>query len=167
MLRIGHRIFVGLSRRTNRQGVEQLSELLKSDGYEVQAIEVKGCLHLKSACSYIGHSILLVNRSWIDPGLLGEFELIDVPEEEPSAATLDQLLGPGVKGRRINQRRTDAERAGFHFLPDELAHFIQLLWRGLFVFKTDDVFANRGRTDERGDIARHAALFAHSCLTMR
>ncbi|MEY2439700.1 MAG: dimethylargininase, partial [Verrucomicrobiota bacterium] len=54
--------------------------------YEVRAIEVRGCLHLKSACSYIGRNTILLNRSWIDTEPLRGFELLDVPEEEPSGA---------------------------------------------------------------------------------
>ena len=44
-------------------------------------------------------------------------------------AQLDQLFGFRVKRRRINQRRADAERPGFHFFPHQLAHFVELLRR--------------------------------------
>ena len=44
------------------------ASLLEPYGYRVQPIEVGGCLHLKSACSYIGNNTVLVNRSWIDAG---------------------------------------------------------------------------------------------------
>jgi len=86
VLRIDRSVFVGLSRRTNRDGIDQLGDLLGSSDYQVQSVEVKGCLHLKSACSYIGHDTLLVNRSWIDAERLRGFELLDVPEEESAAA---------------------------------------------------------------------------------
>lgn len=94
VMRIDRTIFVGLSRRTNRESIEQLSELLGTHGYQVQPVEVRGCLHLKSACSYIGHATILVNRSWIDAARLRGFELLDVPEEEPAAA--NALLLDGV-----------------------------------------------------------------------
>jgi dimethylargininase len=86
VLRIGRTVFIGLSRRTNREGIEQLSHLLRPYGYQVQPVEVRGCLHLKSACSYLGHETVLVNRSWIESERLRKFELLDVPEEEPAAA---------------------------------------------------------------------------------
>jgi dimethylargininase len=86
VLRIDGSVFVGLSRRTNRDGIDQLSRLLSPYGYRVQPVEVSGCLHLKSACSYVGDDTILVNRSWIDAGSLSGFELLDVPEEEPAAA---------------------------------------------------------------------------------
>jgi dimethylargininase len=88
VLRIGRFVFVGLSRRTNLKGIAQLAELLRPYNYQVQLVEVGGCLHLKSACSYIGNNTVLVNRSWIDAEPLRAFELLDVPEEEPAAANV-------------------------------------------------------------------------------
>jgi dimethylargininase len=93
VMRIGRNLFVGLSRRTNRHGVEQLSELVRPHGYQVQPVEVTGCLHLKSACSYVGNNTILVKRSWIDVEPLRRFELIDVPEEEPQAANAVLING--------------------------------------------------------------------------
>jgi dimethylargininase len=86
VLRIGRSVFVGLSRRTNRDGIEQLRDLLKPYDYLVRSVDVSGCLHLKSASSYIGNDTVLVNRSWIDAEQFHGFELLDVPGEEPAAA---------------------------------------------------------------------------------
>ncbi len=86
VMRVGRSVFVGLSRRTNRAGIEQLGKLLQAYNYEVHPIEVKRCLHLKSGCSYLGENTIVVNRSWIDAEPLREFELLDVPEGEPAAA---------------------------------------------------------------------------------
>jgi dimethylargininase len=63
-----------------------LSDLVGGYGYQVQSVEVRDCLHLKSACSYIGSDTILVNRSRIDTERLRGFELLDVPDEEPAAA---------------------------------------------------------------------------------
>lgn len=94
VMRIGRTLFVGVSRRTNREAVTQLSDILRPYDYEVKPVEVIGCLHLKSACSYIGKNTVLVNQAWVDAETLREFELIDVPAEEPNAA--NALLVNGV-----------------------------------------------------------------------
>lgn len=88
VLRIGRSIFVGLSQRTNRDGVNQLRELLGAFDYQVQPVEVKNCLHLKSGCSYLGNDTILINRSWINPESFRQFEILDVPEDEPAAANV-------------------------------------------------------------------------------
>lgn len=86
VMRIGRRFFVGASSRTNADGIAQLRSILAPFDYEVTAVDVRQCLHLKSGCSYVGRNAILVNREMIDATRLAEFELIDVPPSEPNAA---------------------------------------------------------------------------------
>ena len=72
---------------------------------------------------------------------------------------LDQLVSLGKESRRIDQRGRDAERAGFHFAPHQLAHLIELRRSRRFVFEADDVFANRGCADKRRKVLRDTSLF--------
>jgi|KBSMisStandDraft_5_1062788.scaffolds.fasta_scaffold59187_2 dimethylargininase len=80
VMRIGKTLYVGYSRRTNIAGVQQLSALLHPRGYFVVPVEVSGCLHLKSACCYIGDETVLANRKWMDPDALCGLKILDVPE---------------------------------------------------------------------------------------
>jgi dimethylargininase len=88
VLRVGSTLFVGLSRRTNAEGIAQLAQELEPLGYSVKAVDVRGCLHLKSACCALGDGTLLANRSWIDTTPLETFRIIDVPAAEPHAANV-------------------------------------------------------------------------------
>jgi dimethylargininase len=88
VLRIGRQLFVGVTRRTNRQAIDQLADILRPCGYQVEPVEVKKILHLKSACSALGDDVVLVNRHFLGDGALAGFELIDVPENEPGAANV-------------------------------------------------------------------------------
>jgi len=113
VMRIGRSLFVGLSRRTNRQGLEQLSDLVRPHGYDVQPVEVMGCLHLKSACSYVGNNTILVNRSWIDVEPLRGFELLDVHEEEPNGANALLINDMLVLPNSFPKTRALLEERGF------------------------------------------------------
>ena len=86
VLRAGKRIFVGLTKRTTVEAIDQLRNLLRPHNYTVEPVEIRNVLHLKSACSHIGNNTLLVNRTLLNADAFGEFELIDVPTEEPAAA---------------------------------------------------------------------------------
>jgi dimethylargininase len=86
VLRIGRTFYVGTSGRSNPQGVAQLAALLTPHGYEVRAVAMQGCLHLKSACTLIPPSRLLVNSYWVDPGRFDVAEIIPVDASEPFAA---------------------------------------------------------------------------------
>jgi dimethylargininase len=70
VLRAGDRLFVGLSSRTNRAGLEALARVADKDGLSVVALEVRGGLHLKSACTLASGSLVV-----FDPDVLGQEEL--------------------------------------------------------------------------------------------
>jgi dimethylargininase len=88
------RVFVGMSGRTNEEGVGQLRALMTRHGFEVIAVPVTGCLHLKSAVTLAsvplegGRGTLLINPDWVDRGYFGGFELMDVDPSEPAAANV-------------------------------------------------------------------------------
>ena len=84
VMRIGRDLFIGLSARTNADGVRQLREELAPFGYRVHGLELRDCLHLKSACCFIGDGAVLLNRAWLDWSLLREYRLIDVAADEPA-----------------------------------------------------------------------------------
>ena len=81
IVRDGRNIFVGMSARTNKEGLRQLRDILEPLGYSVQPVAVRGCMHLKSGCCYLGHGTLLANRGWIDAEAFAGYRIIDVAED--------------------------------------------------------------------------------------
>lgn len=93
VLRIGRKLFVGLTKRSNAEGIQQLGEILRPHGYEVISVPVTGCLHLKSAVTWIADNTLLANRAWFDTKPFAGFDWIDVDPSEPHAANALALGG--------------------------------------------------------------------------
>jgi dimethylargininase len=83
---LGRRLFVGQTARTNADGARQLAQLVRPFGYDVRPVPVTGCLHLQSAVTPVADGVLLVNRAWVDPGLFGAVEVVDVDPAEPFGA---------------------------------------------------------------------------------
>jgi dimethylargininase len=151
VLRIGRSVFVGLSRRTNRDGIDQLGHLFGSYDYQVQPVEVRGCLHLKSACSYVGHDTVLVNRSWIDAERLRGFELLDVPEEESAAANALLLNEVVIIPASFPKTRALLEKRGFRVRTIDLSE-LQKAEAGVtcasLIFNDETMATSPGRADE-------------------
>src|ERR1035437_6082192 len=76
----GKTLFVGVTARSNTAGIGQLAAEVEPLGYRVRPVVVRGCLHLKSACSYLGDAVL-VHRPWVDEAAFAGVRLVDVPEE--------------------------------------------------------------------------------------
>jgi len=88
VLRVGRKLLVGLSSRTNRAGVNALETVVRRYGYEIVLVPVRHCLHLKTACTALPDQSLLINPAWFDVRSLRGFDLVPVPEAEPWAANV-------------------------------------------------------------------------------
>ena len=86
VLHIGSTIYVGESTRTNAEGVRQLAQLASPYGYDVQPVNVSGCLHLKSAVTRVAKDVILLNPSWVDSSVFRGLQQIEVLPDEPFAA---------------------------------------------------------------------------------
>jgi dimethylargininase len=93
VLRIDRKLYVGLTKRSNAEGIRQLGEILRPHGYEVMPVSVTGCLHLKSAVTWIADNTLLANRAWFDTKPFAGYDWIDVDPAEPQAANALALGG--------------------------------------------------------------------------
>lgn len=106
---IGKQILVGSTSRTNARGIEELARITKPYGYDVRAVPVHGCLHLKTACTALPDGALVVNPAWLDVEALRTFELVPVAEGEPHAANVVVVGARGITGTG-NPRTAEAIR---------------------------------------------------------
>ena len=88
VLVVGRSLFVGVTGRTNAEGAGQLRQAAGRFGYDVRAVEVRGCLHLKSAVTALDHQTLLVQPEWVPADDFAAFDLIHVHLSEPAAANV-------------------------------------------------------------------------------
>ncbi len=121
VLRIGRKLFVGLTKRSNAEGIRQLSEILQPLGYEVIAVPVKGCLHLKSAVTYLGRNTLLANRSWFETTPFAGRDWIDVDPAEPHAANALAFGGTVIFPASFPRTRERIEARGFSVTPLDIS----------------------------------------------
>jgi dimethylargininase len=98
ILRIGKQIYIGLSSRSDTNAVEQIQDFLQPYGYEVHAVMVTGCLHLKSAVTQVAENTLLINPAWADKKYFGGMKFIEIDPSESYAANAlligDMILYP-------------------------------------------------------------------------
>ena len=88
VLRVGRRLYVGLSSRTNEDGARQLAKLTEPFGYTVSRVQTAQCLHLKSAATLLEPNRVLCNPDWIDAGVFAGLDVVNVDAGEPHAANV-------------------------------------------------------------------------------
>jgi dimethylargininase len=140
ILRIGRKLFVGISKRTNSEGIRQLAAILSPHAYEVVPVSVTGCLHLKSAVTFLGHNTLVANRALFDPAPFAGHQWIDVEPSEPHAANALAIDATIIFPASFPRTRARIEAAGFQVTSLDISE-LQKAESGLtcssLIFKAD------------------------------
>jgi dimethylargininase len=112
VLRIGQRLYVGLSTRTDAKGIASLAEIAAPLGYQVVRAELRDCLHLKTGATFAGPDgagtpVLLYDQRSVNPAQFTSVEPFAV--DEPAAANCvraaDRLIMPAANPRSIARLR--------------------------------------------------------------
>jgi dimethylargininase len=117
IVRLRKRLFVGLSSRSNQEGVTQLIELVKPFGYRVDAIQLNGALHLKSAVTALDDDTILANAAWVDAARFDTPNVLRVPADEPLAANVLSIDGHVIVSDAYPRTRELLYESGFQTFP--------------------------------------------------
>jgi dimethylargininase len=123
VLRLDRTLLVGVSARTNKLGIEALEPIVRRFGYKVAPVPVRGCLHLKTACTALPDGRLLINPSWVTAESLHPFGTLAIPDAEPWGANV-LLVGETVCAAAEHAVTMELiERRGFVVRTTPLSEF--------------------------------------------
>jgi len=116
VLRVGARLFVGLSTRTNEHGARWIGGVAKEMGLDTVVVSVTAGLHLKSCCSLADEGTLLATADCpIDDAMARREGLRRVVVEEPAGANVLALGGGRVLVSAASPRTADQlHKMGLH-----------------------------------------------------
>lgn len=121
-----HRVFIGVSQRTNEEGARQLAQLLTRNGYSstlVDIREVKDNLHLKSGLAYIGDNRLVVTATLAKRKEFHEYDLILVPPGAEYAANCVRINDYVLVATRFPNFETILTAKGYQVMAVEVSEF--------------------------------------------
>jgi dimethylargininase len=122
----GPAAFIGLSKRTNKEGVKQMAGLLRDMGYEIRTTTVKHPhLHLGGAMSVVGPAQVLCCRDMFPGDFFNGFDIIDISCREPANGN---VICPGnhrvIANAAENAEAINAlEKKGMTVYPIDLSEF--------------------------------------------
>jgi dimethylargininase len=117
VLRIGKRLWVGLSGRTNEPGVQQLAAALAPHRYSVEGVPVRGCLHLKSAVTQVARDAVLLNPGWVDARAFPGLRAVEVAPSEPAGANALLIEDAVIYPSAFPDTRHRMEALGIRVIP--------------------------------------------------
>jgi dimethylargininase len=109
-LRIGRRMYVGLSARTNAAGVARLREVFSN--LTIVPVALANVLHLKCHCSPLGDDRVLLAEATIAPETFAGLSVVMVPHAERYAANCLAFGGTALVSDGFPETRAALERAG-------------------------------------------------------
>jgi dimethylargininase len=112
VLVVGRRVYVGLSGRSSKDGVQQLRDHLKPHGYSVEGVELTGCLHLKTAATQVAEDTLLINPAFVQESAFPGLRFIHVDPAESAAGNAVRVGEALIYPRSFPRTRARLEKAG-------------------------------------------------------
>jgi dimethylargininase len=125
VLRLGRKLFVGMSTRTNQQGIEMLRAAVQPYGYEVAGIPMKGVLHLKSVCTALDDHTVLADKRYFDPAAFSKYQMIEVPGEESIAANVLRINGVVCMHAGFRRTADLLTNMGFDIRTVDISEFLK------------------------------------------
>jgi dimethylargininase len=113
-------IYIGLSKRSNERAIHSLSQ--KIDKKIIPVPVVKG-LHLKSAVSYLGNNVLLIDPERVESDAFKNFQWIEVEEKDSYAANCLALGSQIIMPAGFPKIREKILQHGFETVELEMSEF--------------------------------------------
>jgi len=86
VMMVGDHFYVGLSARTNKEGIKQFIEILEKHGLTGSEVPLEEVLHLKTGVNYIENNNMLVSGEFIEKEDFKKYNKVIIPENESYAA---------------------------------------------------------------------------------
>jgi dimethylargininase len=112
VMRVGRTLYVGRSARTSRAGIAALAQLLAPFGYDVVGVDLRGCLHLKTACTFVPPGYLVFNPAWIDEAQFPGLQPLAVDPAEAFGANTLTIGGVTLVGAQFPRTEEQLQAAG-------------------------------------------------------
>jgi dimethylargininase len=127
VLRIGRRLYVGASSRTNAAGIAGLDAWARRGGLEVVTVPLGPSLHLKTAVTALDDDTILVNPGWVDPAAFVVARVIEVDPQEAFAANVLRigatLLVNQAFARTRERIEAHAQAGGLQVVAVDISEF--------------------------------------------
>ncbi len=123
VMKVENCYYIGLSKRTNKEGARQLIEVLKKYGYSYVTIPLTNVLHLKSGVSYIGDNNLIAAGEFIDNLNFIGYNIIKVEENEKYAANSVKINNYVLIPKGFEKLKESILSLGYKIIEIEMSEF--------------------------------------------
>ncbi|MFO7299957.1 MAG: arginine deiminase family protein [Actinomycetes bacterium] len=123
VMRVGKDVFIGISARTDQEGIRQFASFAEPHGFRVVGVPVSRVLHLKSAVVPLDDGTLLIASDCVDPAAFAGYRLVEKPPAEKTGSALRLHDGRVAVTANTPGIIAAVEAAGFKVVPTDTTEF--------------------------------------------
>jgi dimethylargininase len=123
ILKVDNQYYIGLSKRTNREGANQLKKILEKYDYSCQIVKLVNLLHLKTGIAYIGDNTVVISEEFFDNPIFKEYNIIQVDKDESYAANCIRVNNYILIAKGYKKLKSSLLDLGFKLIEIEMSEF--------------------------------------------
>jgi dimethylargininase len=126
VLKIENQYYIGLSKRTNREGANQLKEILEKFGYSCYIIKLINLLHLKTGIAYVGDNIIILSDELFNNHFFKQYDAIKVDTDEAYAVNCIRVNDFIIIAKGYEKLKNSLLDLGYKTIEVEMSEFMKM-----------------------------------------
>ncbi len=126
IMMVGSHYYIGLSKRTNSAGANQIIKILEKYDLTGSTVPVKDMIHLKSGVAYLENNNLVVAGEFINEPEFKKFNLIKIDADEVYAANCVWINDYVLIAKGYPKAKKSIEQAGYNTIELGMSEFKKL-----------------------------------------
>lgn len=126
IMMVGDHYYVGLSKRTNRNGAEQIIDILKKYGMTGSMVTLEKVLHLKSGVAYLENNNLVAAGEFLLKEEFKNFNILRIDDDESYAANCVWINDYVLMAKGFPKATKTIEKENFNIIELNVSEFQKL-----------------------------------------
>ena len=123
IMAVGSHYYIGLSKRTNAKGAEQLLTILKKYNLSGSVVKMKDMLHLKTGLAYLENNNLVACGEFINKPEFQKYNIIKIDEDESYAANCVWINNVVLIPKGYPKAKAAIEKEGYKIREVDTSEF--------------------------------------------
>lgn len=123
VMMVGDTFYVGISARTNQEGIDQFAAILKGYGFDCVAVPLEKVLHLKTGVNYLENNNMLVSGEFVEKECFARYNKTRIPEDEAYAANCIWVNGTVIVPANFPAVKAAVESLGYPVITVDTSEF--------------------------------------------
>lgn len=126
VMMVGNHFYIGLSNRTNKNGAQQLINILEKYSMTGSVVELKKVLHLKTGIVYLENNNVLASGEFLNKKEFEKFNILEVDKNEDYSANCIWVNNKVIVPKDYPKTKSIIETAGYETIEVDMSEFCKL-----------------------------------------